>query len=151
MADTVNFPSMATTGVGDSADTRLVAVKAVSENYPLRGSVSVRNAHSTEPRANGPASGSVWVDTPFLTTRHVRIGDRVQLGEREFTIAGEILLEQDRGAGFMNFAPRVMLSLDDLSSTGLAQNGSRITYRLQLAGDTRAVSDFQRWLDEQRI
>lgn len=149
MADTVNFPSMATTGVGDSADTRLVAVKAVSANYPLRGSVTVRNAQSTEQRVNGPASGSVWVDTPFLTTRHLRIGDRVQLGEREFTIAGEILLEQDRGAGFMNFAPRVMLSLDDLSSTGLAQNGSRLTYRLQLAGDARAVSDFQRWLDEQ--
>ncbi|MFM8467254.1 MAG: ABC transporter permease [Oxalobacteraceae bacterium] len=164
MADTVNFPSMATTGVGDSADTRLVAVKAVSANYPLRGAVSLRHAHVTEPRASGsgvpasgsasgpasgPASGSVWVDTPFLTTRHVRIGDRVQLGQREFIIAAEILLEQDRGAGFMNFAPRVMLSLDDLPSTGLAQQGSRITYRLQLAGDTRSVSDFQHWLDEQ--
>ena len=153
MADTVNFPSMATTGSGEAADTRLVAVKAVSPDYPLRGAVSVTLAQAsgphTGPHTGGPARGSVWVDTPFLSTRNVRIGDRVQLGEREFTIAGEILLEQDRGAGFMSFAPRVMLSLDDLPSTGLAQNGSRITYRLQLAGDARDVSGFQRWLEDE--
>lgn len=149
MADTVNFPSMATTGAGDAADTRLVAVKAVSATYPLRGTISVRALQSSEPQAGGPARGSVWVDAPFLSTRNVRVGDRVQLGEREFTIAGEILLEQDRGAGFMNFAPRVMLSLDDLPSTGLVQRGSRITYRLQLAGDARGVNDFQHWLNNQ--
>ncbi len=149
MADTVNFPSMATTGAGETADTRLVAVKAVSSTYPLRGIVSVKFGPSSEQRARGPARGTVWVDTPFLSTRHVRLGDRLQLGEREFTIAGEILLEQDRGAGFMNFAPRVMLSLDDLPSTGLAQNGSRITYRLQLAGDASRVTSFQRWLEDE--
>ena len=149
LADTINFPSMATTGAGDGADTRLVAVKAVSPDYPLRGSVDVRLAQSSGPRAGGPSLGSVWVDTPFLVTRNVRIGDRVQLGERDFTIAGEILLEQDRGAGFMNFAPRVMLSLDDLQSTGLTKNGSRITYRLQLAGEARSVNAFQRWLEEE--
>lgn len=149
LADTVNFPSMATTGAGDAADTRLVAVKAVSSTYPLRGSVEVKTPLSSGQRAGGPVRGSVWVDTPFLSTRNARVGDRVQLGEREFTIAGEILLEQDRGAGFMNFAPRVMLSLDDLAATGLAQHGSRITYRLQLAGDAQSVNDFQRWLEEE--
>ncbi len=149
LADTINFPSMATTGAGDAADTRLVAVKAVSSTYPLRGSVDVKLAQSSGPHAGGPSLGSVWVDTPFLVTRNVRIGDRVQLGERDFTIAGEILLEQDRGAGFMNFAPRVMLSLDDLQSTGLTQNGSRITYRLQLAGEAHSVNAFQRWLEKE--
>ena len=149
MADTVNFPSMATTGKGDAADTRLVAVKAVSSNYPLRGAVSVKQGERTEERVGGPASGSVWVDTPFLTTRKLAIGDRVQLGEREFTIAGEIVLEQDRGAGFMNFAPRVMLSLADLPSTGLMQNGSRVTHRLQLAGEPGKVREYQRWLEKE--
>ena len=48
----------------------------------------------------------------------------------------------------MNFAPRVMLSFDDLPSTGLVQNGSRITYRLQLAGDAKAINQYQRWLDD---
>ena len=149
MADTVNFPSMATTGKGESADTRLVAVKAVTTAYPLRGAVNVALASTRGERIGGPARGTVWVDTPFLATRNVRVGDHLQLGEREFTIAGEILLEQDRGAGFMSFAPRVMLAMDDLSSTGLVQNGSRITYRLQLAGDAKAVSRYQQWLENE--
>lgn len=149
LADTVSFPSMATTGEGELSDTRLVAVKAVSSTYPLRGTVNVKLGAVVEQRVGGPTRGSVWVDTPFLATRNVRIGDRVQLGERQFTIAGEILLEQDRGAGFMNFAPRAMLSLDDLPSTGLVQNGSRLTYRLQLAGDAAQVRDYQRWLESE--
>jgi putative ABC transport system permease protein len=81
--------------------------------------------------------------------RGLHLGDAMMLGERRFTIAAEILLEKDRGAGFMNFAPRVMLALPDLESTGLVQNGSRITYRLQLAGNSSDVSAFQRWLENE--
>ncbi len=147
IADTVNFPSMATTGAAEEADTRLVAVKAVSPAYPLRGAVTLTLPEGRQQRVGGPATGSVWVDSPFLVTRKLRIGDSVQLGERTFTIAGEIQLEQDRGAGFMNFAPRVMLSLQDLPSTGLVQNGSRVTYRMQLAGEAGKVREYQRWLD----
>jgi len=148
VADTVTFPSMASTGKGDTADTRLVAVKAVTSSYPLRGAVTVALSGQPAPAKAIPASGSVWVESAFLATRSVNLGDKLQLGEREFLIAGEILLEQDRGAGFMNFAPRVMLSFDDLPSTGLVQNGSRITYRLQLAGDAKAINQYQRWLED---
>jgi len=148
MADTVTFPSMATTGKGDAADTRLVAVKAVTSAYPLRGAVTVALNGQRAPAKAIPASGRVWVESTFLATGNVQVGDKLQLGEREFLIAGEILLEQDRGAGFMNFAPRVMLSFDDLPSTGLVQNGSRITYRLQLAGDAKAINQYQRWLED---
>jgi putative ABC transport system permease protein len=49
----------------------------------------------------------------------------------------------------MNFAPRVMLALQDLESTGLVQNGSRITYRLQLAGNSSDIAAFQRWLENE--
>jgi len=148
VADTVTFPSMATTGKGDTADTRLVAVKAVTSSYPLRGAVTVALSGQPALAKAIPASGSVWVESAFLAARSVNVGDKLQLGEREFLIAGEILLEQDRGAGFMNFAPRVMLSFDDLPSTGLVQNGSRITYRLQLAGDAKAINQYQRWLED---
>lgn len=148
MADTVTFPSMATTGRGEAADTRLVAVKAVSPTYPLRGAVTIDRGSNPKPATSIPEAGSVWVEKSFLSTRNVRVGEKLQLGEREFLIAGEILLEQDRGAGFMNFAPRVMLALEDLPSTGLVQTGSRITYRLQLAGDAKSVSQYQQWLDD---
>ena len=148
-ADVVSFPSMATTGSAETEDTRLVAVKAVSSAYPLRGDLRLRTKDAELTTKGAPDAGTVWVDTALLSLRGLRLGDAMTLGERRFTIAAEILLEKDRGAGFMNFAPRVMLALPDLESTGLVQNGSRITYRMQLAGNSSAVTAFQRWLDNE--
>ncbi len=149
MADTVSFPSMATSGQGQDEDTRLVAVKAVSSAYPLRGDLRLRDAQGERAATGAPPAGTVWVDTAYLSARGLHTGDVLTLGERRFAISGEILLEKDRGAGFMNFAPRVMLALPDLASTGLIQNGSRINYRLQLAGDIAAITSFQRWLEKE--
>ena len=148
-ADVVSFPSMATTGSTETEDTRLVAVKAVSSAYPLRGDLRLRTDNAEHTTKGAPQAGTVWVDTALLSLRGLHLGDAMTLGERRFTIAAEILLEKDRGAGFMNFAPRVMLALPDLESTGLVQNGSRITYRLQLAGNSADVSAFQRWLENE--
>ena len=148
-ADVVSFPSMATTGRAETEDTRLVAVKAVSSAYPLRGDLRLRTKNTELTTKGAPQAGTVWVDTALLSLRGLRLGDAMTLGERRFTIAAEILLEKDRGAGFMNFAPRVMLALQDLESTGLVQNGSRITYRLQLAGNPSNIVAFQRWLENE--
>ena len=148
-ADVVSFPSMATTGRAETEDTRLVAVKAVSSAYPLRGDLRLRTKNTELTTKGAPQAGTVWVDTALLSLRGLRLGDVMTLGERRFTIAAEILLEKDRGAGFMNFAPRVMLALQDLESTGLVQNGSRITYRLQLAVTSSDVAAFQRWLENE--
>ena len=148
-AEVVSFPSMATTGSADTEDTRLVAVKAVSSGYPLRGDLRLRTQNAELITKGSPQAGTVWVDTALLSLRGLHLGDAMMLGERRFTIAAEILLEKDRGAGFMNFAPRVMLALPDLESTALVQNGSRITYRLQLAGNSSDVSAFQRWLENE--
>ncbi len=148
LADTVTFPSMALAGEGDKARSQLASIKAVSPGYPLRGNLKLAtqvdgrdiDAHDI------PAAGTVWVDPGVLSGLNVTPGDSLKLGDRVFTIASIIAVEPDRGAAFMNFAPRVMLAQTDLAATGLVQNGSRVTYRLLLAGrpdDTRA---FQKWL-----
>jgi len=45
----------------------------------------------------------------------------------------------------MNFAPRVMIALDDLASTGLIGFGSRVTYRLLLSGSDAQIKSYQTW------
>ncbi len=147
VADTVVFPSMAATGQGDEADSRLVSVKAVSADYPLRGTLTLASAGREQELQGAPPAGTAWVDPAFLLTRGVQEGDVLQLGERRFRIAASIINEKDRGAGSMNFAPRVMIALSDLQATGLVGQGARVTYRTQLAGDTATVATFQRWLD----
>jgi putative ABC transport system permease protein len=150
IAQTTVFPSMASSGIGEAAVTQLASVKAVTPDYPLRGSVKLKEANADRPTRDTPAPGTVWVDENLLLAHKVQVGSQLRLGERSFRIAHVISVEPDRGAAFMNFAPRVMLAQSDLASTGLIQYGSRVTYRLLLAGEPVQVRAFQRWV-EQRI
>ena len=147
-AQTVVFPSMASSG----EQSKLSSVKAVSSTYPLRGSLQVEPPPNI---ASGPIRGSVWADPALLTNLHTHLGDSLRLGDHQFVISGVLMRELDRGAGFMNFAPRVMMSLDDLESTGLIGLGSRVTYRLLLAGSDEQIRLYQKWaanyIDAQKL
>ncbi len=144
IAQTVVFPSMATVG----SNSKLASLKAVSSQYPLRGSLSIQTGSKVEAQSGGPGQGSVWVDPAMLASLSAKEGDSMRLGDRSFVIAGVLERELDRGAGFMNFAPRVMMSLDDLSSTGLIGLGSRVTYRLLLAGSDQQISAYGDWANQ---
>ncbi|QWE31491.1 ABC transporter permease [Polynucleobacter sp. Adler-ghost] len=137
LAQTIVFPSMATVG----AQSKLASLKAVSSAYPLRGSLQV----SPSSVSATPAVGSVWVDPAMLNSLKANVGDQMLLGDKTFLISGILERELDRGAGFMNFAPRVMMSLDDLPATGLIGLGSRVSYRLLLAGNDSSISDYAQW------
>src|SRR5665647_382011 len=73
------------------------------------------------------------------------MGGDLLLGDSHLRIAKIIVNEPDRGAGFMSFAPRVMINQADVAATGLIQPASRVTYRLAVAGADRPVSDFVTW------
>ncbi|QYY32505.1 FtsX-like permease family protein [Cupriavidus pinatubonensis] len=156
VAHTVTFPSMATARRADAAPgaeapSQLAALKAVSPGYPLRGKLKVAaTPGGPEQAAEGtPAPGTVWVDEALLSALGLRIGDALQLGNRTFRIDRILTQELDRGAGFMNFAPRVLLPLSDLDSTGLIGWGSRVSYRLLVAGTDAADKAYQRWADDE--
>ena len=144
-AQTIAFPSMALAGQGDDALSQLASIKAVSPGYPLRGHLTL---DGNETAKNIPAAGTVWVDPAMLDALKVHPGGKIKLGRAEFTVARTIEREPDRGTSFANFAPRVMLSLSDIGATQLVQNGSRVTYRLLVAGDTGAVAAFQKSMQD---
>jgi putative ABC transport system permease protein len=148
LAETIAFPSMAIAGEGDKAVSQLASIKAVSTGYPLRGSLKIAAAAGIGDTATRevPAPGTVWVDANVLSALSVSLGGTLSLGDKSFKIANVISMEPDRGASFMNFAPRVMLPLSDLPATNLIQAGSRVTYRLLVAGEPQQVSAFQKWV-----
>ena len=86
-----------------------------------------------------PARGTVWVDGRLLRRLDLRVGDEVGIGAQRFTAAARIVRDIDRAVGFYSFAPRVLMNDADLAATGLLQEGSRITYRLMVAGEARQV------------
>jgi putative ABC transport system permease protein len=146
-AATVVFPSMAF-AEADAERNVLAAVKAVSPGYPLRGALRIaeRPGAADVVARDIPARGEVWVDSQLLHALGAAPGDALRLGEGRFRIGQVIAVEPDRGTQFINFAPRVMLHLDDLAGTELITTGSRVTYRLLVAGDGPAVAVYARSL-----
>ncbi len=128
-----------------------MAVKAVSPGYPLRGRLQLRRdlQGPIETLAAAPERGQVWVDAPLLDALGLGVGDALLLGDSSLRIARLIVNEPDRGAGFMNFAPRVMIHAGDVAATGLVQPASRVSYRLAVAGADRPVREFVAWAGEQ--
>ena len=158
VAQSTGFPSMGRAPDELGGATRLVAVKAVSESYPLRGELQLRSEPGgpVQAVAAAPEPGTVWVDTALLDALQLKVGDPLLLGDTELEITRIIVVEPDRGGGFTSFAPRVMLAQADLEQTGLVQPASRVSYRLAVAapegwsasrGDA-AVREFVRHAEE---
>ena len=152
---TLSFPSMARADDAQGGETKLVALKAVSEGYPLRGQLTLLSAEgaspSDKPKSQAtrqvPSAGQAWVDPALLEVLNLKLGDPLWLGDKAFQISALIDREPDRGAGFMNFAPRVMVNQSDIPATGLIQPASRLSYRLAVAGEESQanVQKFINW------
>jgi putative ABC transport system permease protein len=147
IAQTVVFPTMA----NFEEQSSFVSLKAVSSNYPLRGVIKVGNPVPYEPdvaQSDIPAPQTVWVDPALLPALNIRLGDNISLGQSTFKVTAVITQELDKGAGFLNFAPRVMMRHDELVKTGLIGFGSRVTYKLLLAGRDDQLVAYIRWAQE---
>jgi putative ABC transport system permease protein len=146
-AQTLGFPTMGRAPDEQGGSARLVALKAVGQGYPLRGTLRTASAPDAtdEPTTGIPAPGTAWVDASLLLQLNLQMGQPLLLGDTSFNIARVIVVEPDRGAGFMSFAPRVMINDADLPATGLVQPASRLNYRLAVAGADAPVAEFGRW------
>ena len=143
----LRFPSMAVRG-----DKNVLAdIKVVEGGYPLRGEVRIaEKLYAPDQRATGiPAPGTVWVDERILSQLDVAVGEKISIGNKELVTAAVMTQEPDAAIGFINAGPRVMLNEADLAATGLVQPGSRIRYRLQIAGSAEAVDAYRDWLAAQ--
>ena len=165
---TLSFPTMARGQAqsGAESSSRLVALKAVAAGYPLRGELKVASSldraqlamgnHSANQSATPtaaektttiPANGEVWIEVGGLEALGLDVGDSVLLGNSRLRISRVLVQEPDRGAGFMNFAPRVMINSADLDATGLVQPASRVTWRYAVVGPEAAVKNFSTWAE----
>jgi putative ABC transport system permease protein len=164
---TLSFPTMARGQAqsGAESNSRLVALKAVEAGYPLRGELKVAsslaqvqialsndntesdNKSAVEKSATIPATGQVWIEASGLEALGLDVGDSVLLGNSRLRISRVLVNEPDRGAGFMNFAPRVLMNSADLAATALIQPASRVTWRYAVVGADNAAKNFLAWAE----
>jgi putative ABC transport system permease protein len=141
--EALNFISMARAGEAST----LAGVKAVTDNYPLRGRLRIAPAPNAPdaPAAGGPPRGSVWLEERLVSALGAPVGASLRLGAAELKVDAVLTLEPERGANFFNIAPRLIMNIADLPATGLVQPGSRIWYYLYAAGEPAAVAAFDVW------
>ena len=144
-AQTLTFPSMVYAGDDNMF---LASVKAVSAAYPLRGELTFSEQPFGEvrPALSGPDPGEVWLDSRLFPLLDVQIGQRVAIGEAQFTVTAAARTEPDQGASFYGYGPRVLMHYDDIPATGVVQPGSRVQYRQLYAGEAGALARFRAWL-----
>ncbi len=117
------------------------SLKVVDRRYPLYGGVHVDLGEGSEVVAQGPAPGEAWLAPRLALLLEAEIGDRVQVGESELTVAGLVEREPDQSGGFGNFNPRLMMHAADLEATNLVQDGSRVSFELLAAGPPDIIDD----------
>ena len=137
------FTSMAS--VGEAA--QLAGVKVVEDGHPLRGAIRIAPGlnQPDAPAAGIPAPGALWLDERLASALGVSVGDTVGLGALRFRMAAVLTFESDRGANFFSLLPRLVMNSADLPATGLVQPGSRVFYRLHVAGEPSEVAGFEAW------
>ncbi|HJO11924.1 MAG TPA: ABC transporter permease, partial [Gammaproteobacteria bacterium] len=148
-ASTLSFTSMA---FSDNSN-MLVAAKAVSNAYPLRGELIVADAPFIRgiPTEEGPAVGEAWLESRALPALEIAVGDSVYLGEAELTVSKILIAEPDRQQGGLidNVGPRIMLNMADVAQTNVVQLGSRVSYRYLFSGDLADLEGYEAWLREE--
>lgn len=146
-ARTLSFPSVVIIGEAST----LVEVRAVSDGYPLRGELRVRDNFFTPARVATtiPETGKAWAD-PRLLAR-LEASPEATLSVGAIDLSAELLLDHvpDRGWRFVDLAPTLLVNIDDVPATQLVQQGSRVSYQYLFAGDRRNVQRFKDWLDPQ--
>lgn len=130
---------------------QLAEVKAVTQGYPLRGTLRISDTAYgiDEATSQIPASGEVWVEPKLLQLLTLEVGDTIQLGTLRFRITKTLRYEPDRGGDLFSLAPRVMMNSIDLDASGLINTGSLVSYRLLLAGESERIENYAAIIEEQ--
>ena len=149
VATTARFESMVFAGDHN----HLASVKAVTGNYPLRGELTLseipfaKNDDDWTLSASGPPAGEAWIDERLLPLLNIRLGDELEVGYIKLKATKVVIAEPDRGSGFSVMGARVLMNDADLEAAGVILPGSRIRYRVLLAGEAEQVEDYRLWAE----
>jgi len=150
-ADVSQSAEMRAMAASHKTDQRtLVELKSVDAFYPLYGAIALSptmDLASALERREG-----VWgtaVEPALIDRLGVDVGDVLKVGNIDVQIRSIIEREPDRVAGGFALGPRLFLSDEAMTETGLIRLGSLVNYhyRVRLPEDQRLNADVAAWVD----
>ena len=133
---------------------KLVTVKAVDSQYPLRGEMELSDGNTIKHQIQ---PNQLWLDERIFNELNVNLGDSVTIGDADFVVSGRVV--QEPGLSFNPFQqmPSVFIHLSDVERTGAIQIGSRVQYQFFINAEELVIeqlkkavtlSPSERWRDQ---
>jgi putative ABC transport system permease protein len=129
-AEVWSYPSVITR----DKQLQLVNLQAVSDTYPLFG------------KTLQPDPYMVWVEARLLPLLAAKVHDTITVGAKNFQIQKILTADIDTLNTGWTIAPRIMMRLLDVPATQTVMPGSRVDYRLLLAGEHEKLQAFRQWI-----
>jgi putative ABC transport system permease protein len=132
--------------IGTPAGSRLVSLKAVGANYPLRGYLDLESKGRIEEGKGYELLGAdkIWIDPDLARQLNLKKGDSLPLGSAKFTVDDFVSFDPTMSFRALALSGRILLSTEGLARTGLIRPESTVTfvrlYRLKQGLDAEDLS-----------
>lgn len=121
----------------------MVNVKAIDQAFPLRGELRL------QPAKTKIQSGEIWLSPRAMDLLKVKLGDQLNIADAAFKVTAKIEQDSNQELGFSGFSPTVIISQVDVARTNAIQVGSRIEYRLLMAGSPDSTQEYEALFKQQ--
>lgn len=126
----------------------LVDLRAVNQQYPLKGTIGVSDQPFGEKQEINalPAAGEAWVQARLFQALNIALGDEIEIGDGVFTVTRVLVDIPDAGFSIFNTDPITLINMNDVERLGVTGPGSRVRYIGYFSGEVSALSSFSDWL-----
>ena len=121
----------------------MVNVKAIDQAFPLRGELQL------QPAKTKIQSGEIWLSPRAMDLLKVKLVDQLNIADAAFKVTAKIEQDSNQELGFSGFSPTVIISQADVARTNAIQVGSRIEYRLLMAGSPDNTQEYEALFKQQ--
>ncbi|KIQ05873.1 glycosyl transferase family 1 [Agrobacterium tumefaciens] len=121
--------------LADGSQQTLTEVKAVDGAYPLYGTFEAQPAAPLSQLLAKQGETYGAVAAPLLLERlGIKLGDELLVGNVRLKLSGTVVTEPDALSDGFGFAPRLLISREALTASGLIQSGSLVehAYKIRL-------------------
>ena len=130
--------------IASDTEMQFSSIKVVDNSYPLVGKVVLEPSSINQ----HPNKGDVWLDRRLLDLLKAELGDKIAIGDADFTISNVVLSEPDRGSNNYAFAPKAIISINDLPQTNIIQPGSRVRFSYLFTGLQENLDDLNKLFEK---
>jgi putative ABC transport system permease protein len=136
----VELRTMLTSNQSGGLKRRIVELKAVDQNWPLKGvPIIVPNKSINKSLKMNDNNNGALIDASLKKQLEIKVGDVLQLGKTKIQINGIIKKEPDRMFSFATFGSRLLISNATLKASGLVIPGSLVKYKIKFIPNNKNI------------